>query len=41
MPDKKKENLLSLNDARQNRLVTDWKASEIFQPLKPGYACIG
>ncbi|MBP1666125.1 MAG: 5-methyltetrahydrofolate--homocysteine methyltransferase, partial [Bacteroidetes bacterium] len=33
----KERKLLSLNDARQNRLVTDWKANTPFQPLNPGY----
>ncbi len=29
-------NLLSLDDARKNRLITDWKDSDLFGPLKPG-----
>ena len=36
----KERKLLSLNDARKNRLVTDWKATSLFQPLKPGYRII-
>ena len=30
------KNLLSLSDARKNRLFTDWKNFKIFEPLKPG-----
>ena len=33
----KERKLLSLAEARGNRLVTDWKTVNIFQPLKPGY----
>jgi len=33
----KERKLLSIYDARQNRLVTDWKATALFHPLKPGY----
>ena len=29
-------NLLSIDDARGNKLFTDWKDFEIFKPLKPG-----
>ncbi len=29
-------NLLTLNDARSNRLFTDWKTFKIHEPLKPG-----
>jgi len=29
-------NLLSISDARKNRLITEWKKFEIFEPLKPG-----
>ena len=29
--------LISLADARENQLVTDWKSFSIFKPVKPGY----
>jgi 5-methyltetrahydrofolate--homocysteine methyltransferase len=29
-------NLLSISDARKNKLFTDWKNFKIFEPLKPG-----
>ncbi|MBN2664971.1 MAG: methionine synthase, partial [Bacteroidales bacterium] len=32
--------LLSLTDARQNRLLTVWEDESIFQPLEPGYNII-
>ena len=32
--------LLSIIEARRNRFVTDWKAPDLFEPLKPGYHII-
>jgi len=33
----KERKLLSLDDARKNRLATDWKETKLFRPLSPGY----
>jgi 5-methyltetrahydrofolate--homocysteine methyltransferase len=33
----KERKLTSIIEARRNRLVTDWKASDLPEPLKPGY----
>jgi 5-methyltetrahydrofolate--homocysteine methyltransferase len=30
------KNILSINEARKNRLQTDWRSVKIFDPLKPG-----
>jgi 5-methyltetrahydrofolate--homocysteine methyltransferase len=32
-----KRNLLSIKEARDNRLVTDWGSADLPEPLKPGY----
>ncbi len=29
--------LLTIDDARKNRLMTDWKSHKLFRPLNPGY----
>ena len=36
----KERKLLSIIEARRNRFVTDWKAPDLFEPLKPGYHII-
>jgi 5-methyltetrahydrofolate--homocysteine methyltransferase len=30
------KNLLSLNEARKNKLITDWQTIKLFEPVKPG-----
>jgi len=30
------KNLLSLNEARKNKLITDWHTIKLFEPVKPG-----
>ena len=30
------KNLLSLNEARENKFITDWKTLKLFEPEKPG-----